>query len=146
MKYLIKVSMVVLLFIAFTSCDNDDGMAANQNQCNYEGLTFFDGSTNTLLPESQLQTEFFPNNGGPGVPAVEVYESSNPGNISLITDAVTLNATGPGTLVINGTTYNVTVTCQRAGTTVGEEFRFDVVTVSGGFEGELCVVIDAVNP
>ena len=50
MKYLIQLSMVVLLFIAFTSCDNDDGMAANQNQCNYEGLTFFDGSTNTLLP------------------------------------------------------------------------------------------------
>ncbi|GAK98701.1 hypothetical protein JCM19275_2841 [Nonlabens ulvanivorans] len=39
----------------------------------------------------------------------------------------------------------MTVTCQRAGTAVGDEFRFDVVTV-GGLEGELCVVIDAVIP
>ncbi|MGJ8683066.1 MAG: hypothetical protein ACSHWW_00485 [Nonlabens sp.] len=146
MKYLVKVSLLLFMSIAFLSCDNDDGMADNQNQCNYQGLTFFDGTTNTLLPEAQLQTELFPNNGGPGVAAVEVYETTNPGNIFLTTSAVTLNAVGPGTLGINGTNYAVTVTCQRAGTAVGDEFRFDVVTVTGGFEGELCVVIDAVVP
>jgi len=132
--------------ILFLSCDNDDGMADNQNVCTFEGLTFFDGTTQTLLPETDLQTEFFPNNGGPGIPAVEIFEITNPGNIWLITDVVTLNAVGPGTLGINGTNYPVTVTCQRAGTAVGEEFRFDVVTVTGGFEGELCVVIDNVTP
>ncbi len=145
MKYLVKASLLFFMSILFLSCDNDDGMADNQNQCNYQGLTFDDGSTQTLLPESQLQTELFPNNGGPGVAAVEVYETTNPGNIWLLTDAVTLNSVGPGTLGINGTNYTVTVTCQRAGTAVGDEFRFDVVT-TGGLEGELCVVIDAVIP
>jgi hypothetical protein len=146
MKYLFKISILLLMSLFLYSCDNDDGMADNQNQCNYEGLTFFDGSTQTLLPEAQLQTELFPNNNGPGIAAVEVYETTNPGNIFLTTGAVTLNATGSGTLGVNGTNYAVTVTCQRAGTTVGDEFRFDVVTVSGGFEGELCVLIDAVIP
>lgn len=145
MKYLVKASLLFFMSILFLSCDNDDGMADNQTQCNYQGLTFDDGSTQTLLPESQLQTELFPNNGGPGIAAVEVYETTNPGNIWLTTSAVTLNAVGPGTLGINGTNYTVTVTCQRAGTAVGDEFRFDVVT-TGGLEGELCVVIDAVIP
>ncbi|GAK98700.1 hypothetical protein JCM19314_2731 [Nonlabens ulvanivorans] len=99
MNYLVKASLLFFMSILFLSCDNDDGMADNQNQCNYEGLTFDDGSTQTLIPEAQLQTELFPNNGGPGVAAVEVYETSNPGNIWLLTDAVTLNAVGPGTLV-----------------------------------------------
>lgn len=145
MKSLLKVSLLLFISLTMLSCDNDDGMADNQSQCNYQGLTFDDGSTQTLIPEAQLQTELFPNNGGPGVAAVEVYETSNPGNIWLLTEAVTLNAVGPGTLGINGTNYTVTVTCQRAGTAVGDEFRFDVVT-TGGLEGELCVVIDAVIP
>lgn len=146
MKCLFKLPILLLMCLVLYSCDNDDGMAENQNQCNYEGLTFFDGSTQTLLTEAQLQTELFPNNNGPGIAAVEVYETTNPGNIFLTTGAVTLNATGPGTLGINGTNYAVTVTCQRAGATIGDEFRFDIVTVSGGFEGELCVLIDAVIP
>ncbi|PQJ31539.1 hypothetical protein BST92_06190 [Nonlabens arenilitoris] len=145
MKSLLKVSLLLFISLTMLSCDNDDGMADNQSQCNYQGLTFDDGSTQTLIPEAQLQTELFPNNGGPGVAAVEVYETSNPSNIWLLTEAVTLNAVGPGTLGINGTNYTVTVTCQRAGTAVGDEFRFDVVT-TGGLEGELCVVIDAVIP
>ncbi|QJP33588.1 hypothetical protein F0365_03765 [Nonlabens sp. Ci31] len=146
MKYLFKLPVYFFLSVLLFSCDNDDGMADNQNLCTYQGLTFFDGTTQTLLAEAQLQTELFPNNNGPGVAAVEVYETTNPGNIYLTTGAVTLNAIGPGNLGINGTNYPVTVTCQRAGTAVGDEFRFDIVTVSGGFEGELCVVIDAVVP
>jgi hypothetical protein len=65
------------------SCDNDDRMADNQNHCNCEGLTFFDGRSPTLLPEAQLQTELFHNNNGPGIAAVEVYETTNPRNIFL---------------------------------------------------------------
>jgi hypothetical protein len=65
------------------SCDNDDRMADNQNHCNCEGLTFFDGRSPTLLPEAQLQTELFHNNNGLGIAAVEVYETTNPRNIFL---------------------------------------------------------------
>ena len=146
MKDLFKLPILLLIRLVFYGCDNDDGMADNQNQCNYQGLPFFDRSTPTLLPKAPLQTELFPNNKGPGIAAVEVYETTNPENIFLTRGTVTLNATGPGTLGINGTNYAVTLTCQRAGTTVGDEFRFDVVRVSGGFEGELCVLIDAVIP
>lgn len=147
MKKVIQYFLALLVMIVFFSCNNDDGNAPNKNVCNYEGLTFEDpmDNTQTLLPESDLQTEYFPNNGGPGVPAVEIYETNNPGNIWFLTDVVALNATGTGTIGINGNTYTCTVTCQRAGTQIGDEMRFDVV-LQGGEEAEFCVVIDSVNP
>ncbi|MDO6600225.1 hypothetical protein [Tenacibaculum sp. 1_MG-2023] len=147
MKTILKLTLLFTFFLTLFNCDNDNGNAPNQNICNYEGLTFLDSSNNTqtILPETQLQTDFFPNNGGPGIAAVEIYETSNPGNIWFITDVVTLNGTGTGTLGIGNTNYTVNVTCQRAGTMIGEEFRFDIVTTNGS-EGELCVVIDNVTP
>lgn len=146
-KLLPKIIILLTLTFVFTQCDNDNGNSPNQNQCNYAGLTFLDpnNNTQTLIPESDLTTDFFPNNNGPGNPGVEVYKTSNAGSVWFITNVVTLNATGIGTLGINGNTYNVTVTCQRAGTAVGDEFRFDIV-LSTGEESELCVVIDNVTP
>lgn len=145
MKDLFKTSLIIFISILLFSCDNDDGMSDNQNVCTYEGLTFFDGTTQTLIPESQLTTELFLNGGGSGIPEIEIYETTNPGNIWLLTTAVTANSSASGTLGINNTNYTVAVTCQRSGTAVGDEFRFDVVTTNG-LEGELCVVLDEIIP
>lgn len=145
MKHLIKTSLLIFISVLLFSCDNDDGMADNQNVCTYEGLTFFDGTTQTLIPESQLTTELFLNGSGNGIPEIEIYETTNPGNIWLLTKAVTANSSDGGTLGLGNTNYTVAVTCQRSGTAVGDEFRFDVVTANG-LEGELCVVLDAIIP
>lgn len=140
--YLGSLIALILLF----GCDNDDGNAPNQNQCNFAGLTFTDNnnSTNTLLAEANLTTDFFPNQNGNGIGAMEVYETANPSNFWFMTDVVTLNASGTATMGIGGTNYTVNVVCQRAGNAVGEEFRYDIT--SGGIEGELCIVIDNVTP
>lgn len=147
MRSIDKILLLVLLVTLSFSCDNDDGNAPNENVCTYEGLTFEDmnNNTQTLISETDLQTEYFPNNGGPGIPAVEIYETNNPGNIWFLTDVVILNATGTGTMGIGGNAYTCTVTCQRTGTQVGDEMRFDVV-LQNGDEAEFCVVIDSVNP
>ncbi|HLV39150.1 hypothetical protein [Xanthomarina sp.] len=147
MKTTMKSLILLVFALTLFNCDNDDDHAVNVDVCNYEGLTILDtnGATHTLLPEAQLQTEFFPNNGGPGVAAVEIYETSNPGDMWFLTEVVTLNGTGSGTIGIGGTNYPCTVTCQRAGTAVGDEFRFDVV-IPGVGEAEFCVIIDSVNP
>lgn len=102
-----KKILFLFTLLSVLSCNKDDDDPINEDQCTYEGLTFLDNSNNiqTLIPEAQLQTDFFPNNGGVGVPAVEIYESTNPGNIFFFTDIVTLNATGSGTITINGTNY-----------------------------------------
>lgn len=142
------IQILLLTFIiSVISCDNDNGNAPNENLCTYEGLTYEDISDNTeiLIPESDLQTEYFPNNGGTGVPGVEIYEINDPGNIWFLTDAVTLYATGTGTIGIGGNTYTCTVTCQRTGTQIGDEMRFDVVLQNGN-EVEFCVNIDNVTP
>ncbi|ADV51252.1 hypothetical protein I2486_19765 [Cellulophaga sp. E16_2] len=138
--------LVMTVAFCFLSCDNDDGNATNESQCNYEGLSYYDvdNDDETLIPESNLTTTYYPNNSGPGIPAVEIYKTDD---VSMVftTDVVTLNATGTGDLTINnGQTTTVNVICQRAGTAVGEEFRYDI-TLSG-FEVEFCVVIDGVNP
>lgn len=140
-----KIFLIFLAIITF-SCDNDADPSPNDNQCNYEGFTFLDTSNNiqTLIAEADLTTDFFPNNGGPGIPGIEIYETANPGNMNFITDVVTLNASGSGTLQLNGTNYAINVICQRAGTAVGDEFRFDLT--SNGVEAEFCVTIDNVTP
>ena len=151
MKKLKNVLPIAFLFLSIlfigTSCDNDSTPTPNDNQCNYQGFTFVDPANNiyTAFQDSDLSTEFFPNNGGPGIPAIEIYETSNGGQNHFVTDVVTLNATGSGTVTINGIDYPVTVTCQRAGTAVGDEFRFDIVG-TGGVEAEYCGVIDTVIP
>ncbi len=151
MKIPLKKTATVILFLSAilflgVSCDNDSDPSPNDNQCNYQGLTFLDTSNNTqtLILETDLTTDFFPNGLGAGVGQVEIYKTANPGQMNFVTGVVTQGATGAGTLMLNGTNYNVTVTCQRAGTTVGDEFRFDVT--ASGVEAEFCVIIDNVSP
>jgi len=143
MKTLFKTTLLILS-LTFFSCDNDNNPSPNDTQCNYEGLTFLDtsNSTQTLIPEANLTTDFFPNNGGPGIAAVEIYGGTP--FVVFTTNAVTVGASENINLLINGNTYPVTVTCQRAGTLVGDEFRFDIT--ANNVEAEYYVVIDSVNP
>lgn len=143
MKTILK-SIVVLLIISITSCDNDSDPSPNDAACNYQGLTFLDTSDNTqtLIPESDLVTDLFPNDGGPGIAALEIYGGTP--FVVFTTKAVTVGATENIDLLINGNTYAVTVTCQRAGTAVGDEFRYDVTAFN--VEAEYCVLIDNVTP
>lgn len=147
----LKTLLILILAITFFNCSNDDDInnpPVNANGCNYQGLTFEDNANNTmtLIPESDLTTDFFPNNNGPGIAAVEIFQSSGTGSMVFVTDVVTLNAAGTGTLMLNGTSYIVNVVCQIAGTTVGGEFRFDIVEPTLNIEAEFCVIIDAVIP
>lgn len=144
-KKIIKTVLFIstILFIG-TSCDNDSTPSPNDNQCNYQGLTFLDtgDNTQTLIPESDLTTKVFSNPPN-GIPAVEITTSmgSSYPLIEFHTEAITVGATEVITIWIDGTAYNnVTVACQRAGTTTGDEFRFDLV--SSGAEAEFCVVTD----
>lgn len=141
-KVLSKILVFALVISGATlyiSCDNDDN-AANESVCNYEGFTFLDTNNNntTLIPETDLFTDFF--NTSSNGPEVEIYKISNPGSFNFTTSVVTLNGTGTGTLVLNGNSYTVNVVCQRTGTAVGEEMRFDIT--ASGLEAEFCVIID----
>lgn len=147
MKRLFFVMIASSLFIF--SCNNDDnGNAPNENVCNYEGASIEDQNNNTqiLIPESSLTTDYFPNNDGPGMPAVEVFDNSAPGDTFVVTRALTVGDmdTSPE-IRINNIDYTGTVTCQRTGSAVGDELRFDLV-INGLGEAELCVVIDEVTP
>lgn len=144
MKTILKTVVIVFISFAIFSCDNDSSPSPNDTQCNYQGLTFLDTSNNTqtLIPEADLTTELFPNNGGAGIAAVEIYGGTP--FVIFTTSAVTVGATENINLIVNGTNYPVTVTCQRAGTTVGDEFRYDVT--ANNVEAEYCVIIDAVIP
>lgn len=141
-----KIIYFLLLVVTLLSCDNDDGNAVNENVCNYAGLTAEILGTQTLIPEAQLQTDYFPNNDGAGQGAVEVFDTVNRGDTFVVTRATADGAidTNPE-IRINNIDYAGTVTCQRWNTGVGEELRFDIVLNSGD-EAELCVVIDFVKP
>jgi len=146
MKTTLKSVLLLLLTLTFLNCDNDDDNAANVDVCNYEGLTAEINGTITLIPENELYTHYFPNNDGPGAPAVEVGYTTNLGNTFVVTRALTVGAidTNPE-IRIDDVDYAGVVTCQRANSAVGEELRFDVVLTGVG-EAELCVVIDEVTP
>jgi hypothetical protein len=149
MKTILKNTVTLVLFITAilfigTSCDNEADSSPNDNQCNYEGLTFLDtgDNTQTLIPESDLTTKIFSNPPN-GIPAVEITTSTGSSYplIEFRTEAITVGATEVITIWIDANSYNnVTVTCQRAGTLAGDEFRFDIV--GGGVEAEFCVVVD----
>ena len=151
MKTILKSTVtVVLLIIAIlfigSGCDNDNTPSPNDNQCSYAGLTFLDtgDNTQTLIPESDLTTKIY-NNPPNGIPAVEISTSigSSYPLIEFRTEAITVGATEIIAVWIDGTGYNnITVTCQRAGTAAGDEFRFDLV--SSGAEAEFCVGVDNV--
>jgi hypothetical protein len=139
----IKILVLALITITLcVSCDNDSSPSPNDVACNYQGLTFLDTSNNTqtLLPEADLTTEYYPNSSNG--PEVEIYGGTP--FVVFTTTAVTVGATESTSIIINGTTYPITVTCQRAGTLVGDEFRFDLT--ANNVEAEYCVVIDTVNP
>ena len=140
------ILIVTILFIG-SSCDNEDDPSPNDNQCTYQGLTFVDmtNNINTAIPESDLTAHFFTNGAGVGLGQIEINKTTEPSQYFLSTDIVTLNAVGSGVLRIAGTDYPVTVTCQRAGTAVGDEFRFDIVGANGE-EAEFCGTIDIVTP
>lgn len=146
MKSILKSILLLAITLTLFNCDNDDDDAPNLDVCNYEGLTADIQGTVTLIPEADLMTDFFPNNGGPGVAAVEVYETTNPGSTFVVTSAVTDGAVDANAQIkIAGAFYTGVVTCQREGSAVGDELRLDIV-LSSGEEAELCVVIDEVNP
>ena len=148
MKKINNLLLVFTVLLTFYNCDNDDGNAPNQNTCVFQGLTYEDANQviQTQIAEAQLQTDYFPNNDGPGLAAVEVFETTNPGNTFIVTRALTVGAIDNNPqIVIGGTSYTGVVTCQLAGNTVGAELRFDIVLTIGG-EAELCVIIDSVNP
>jgi len=146
MKTFFKTALLLVLTLSLYNCDNDDGNAPNTNGCTYQGLTANISGTVTLIPESELQTDYFPNNDGPGIPAVEVYETTNPGDNFIVTRALTVGAIDSNPqIVINNQSHTGVVTCQLAGSAVGEELRFDIV-LSSGEEVELCVIIDNVYP
>ncbi|EGV42737.2 hypothetical protein BZARG_2523 [Bizionia argentinensis JUB59] len=140
----LKTTMKTLILLAFTlvlfNCDNDDDAAPNIDVCNYQGFTFLDtnDNTQTLIPDSELTTDFFhtSSNG----PEVEIYDTANPGDFWFVTEVVDANASGVGRLSIGGTIHNVNVTCQRTGSAVNEEMRFDVT--ANGLEAEFCVKIN----
>jgi hypothetical protein len=121
--------IISILFIG-TSCDNDANPSPNDQQCNYNGITFVDDANdiNTAIPDSDLTTTFYPNaNGGAG--RLEIRETANPNDTFLITDVVTDGATGTGIIRFMGTDYPqpIIITCQRAGNAVGDDFRLDIV-------------------
>lgn len=145
MKKTLFYLIASILFTTFYNCDNDNGNAPNETQCNYEGLTYSldsNNSTQTVIPEVDLTTELFPNNGGTGIAAVEIYGGTP--FVVFTTNAVTLGATENINILIDGTPYPATVTCQRAGIAVGDEFRYDIT--SNSLEAEYCVIIDTVTP
>lgn len=138
---------LIVAIVLFTSCNNDDNNATNQNTCNYQGFSYLDNSNSnqTLIPESELNTQFFPNasNGPYGAPGIEIASYSGSTALFFTTNVIELNDSGIGRITIdNGNEEIVTVTCQRAGTAVGDEVRLDVVY--GSIEVEFCVIIDEV--
>ncbi|MFD1061937.1 hypothetical protein ACFQ1Q_01665 [Winogradskyella litorisediminis] len=144
----LKNSLIVLCAILLFNCDNDDANNPNNNACTFAGLTYVDTNGNIVqqYTDTSMITDFFPNALGQGVGQIEIGESGAQAMTNFVTNIVTQNASGPGTITLNGNTYNnATVTCQRAGTNVGDEFRFDVVIPNVG-EAEFCVTIDSVSP
>lgn len=148
MKTQFKHLCLAFLLIVTFSCDNDDGNAPNTNGCAFAGLTVVDSGGNivAIFDEANLQTDYFPNNDGPNMAAVEVFETTNPGDNFIVTRALTVGAidTNPE-IRINNVDYTGTITCQLAGSAVGQELRFDII-VTGLGEAELCVIIDNVTP
>jgi len=142
-----KISLVVIVLFGVMSCNNDDGAATNQDDCNYQGFSYLDNNNNdqTLLPESELNTQYFPNasNGPYGAPGIEIASYTSSPTLFFTTNVIDLNISGIGRITIDGGEEEiVTVTCQRAGTTIGDEVRYDVAY--GNIEVEFCVIIDEV--
>jgi len=61
MKTTIKTFCLLVLTLVLFNCDNDDGNADNQDECNFAGFTFLDTSDNTqtLITEAEITTVFY---------------------------------------------------------------------------------------
>ncbi len=153
MKIPPKKTTIVFLFLTTiifigVSCDNDSSPSPNDDTCENPGLSWVDTSNNTniFISDEELSTQFFPNasNGPFGAPGVEIAgQNSNGDRIFFVTNIIQEGQSGSGSVELNGgQPQPVTVTCQRAGTNVGDEFRYDINYNS--LELEFCVKIDQV--
>jgi len=139
--------LIVIIVPLLVSCDNDDNSATNATQCGFSGFSYVDSSNQDqiLVADTDIQTQFFPNasNGPFGMPGFEIGSNNGTSSFFFTTDVILVNQTGTGMLSVNnGPSQTVTVTCQRTGTTVGDEVRLDVAI--GSIEVEFCVEIDEV--
>lgn len=147
LKNTVTALFIIVTLFASYSCDGDDEDSPNYEECNYQGLAYQDTVNNIgiFAEETNLSTELFLNGTTTGVPDLEIYGNATTGEFTVFTTShVTLNASGGSSIIIAGTTYPITVTCLRAGTSVGDEFRFNIT--GNGINGEYCVVIDTVIP
>lgn len=148
MKTLKTIFAFFLLSMLALACDSDDGNAPNENVCNFEGVTVeWNNNTVTTYPEADLNAELFPNNDGSGQPAIEIWDTTNPGNTFIVTRALAQGAVDNNPEIrIEGTDYTGVVTCQRiTGLAVGDDIRYDII-INGNVEAEFCGDIDTVNP
>jgi len=148
MNIIKRLSVIAMLCLGLVSCNNDDTNATNISACNYEGFSYYDSNNQDqlILPESELSTQYFPNagNGPYGAPGIEIASFSSSPTIFFTTNVLEENETGIGRIYLNGEVepQMVAVTCQRTGTAIGDEMRYDVSY--GSIEVEFCVIIDEV--
>ena len=148
MKKIVKKTNLLILFLTTilvfnVSCVPSPSPQPEQDDsCEYQGFTYTDTSNNnsTSIPEAELTTELY--NSGVA-PTLEIYKTTEPGSMNFSTSILTEGESGDGYLNYNGTGSNVTVTCDKAGTAVGDEFRFSVTGT--GFSAYFCVEIDQVH-
>ena len=141
LKKTIGAILLVITMIAIsTSCGPEPEEPQQDDSCDYQGMTYTDTSNNsqTSIPEAELTTELFSSSS-----SIEIYKTTDPGSMNFSTNVITDGGTGTGTLNYNGSTINVNVTCQKAGTAVGDEFRYDVTGTN--LEVQFCVEIDQVH-
>lgn len=143
------------LSIIFYTCDNDDDASTPISKCNYSGLSYDLNNTTILAPETNLQTEIFPNNSiDPNtnlpIPAVEIYGNDANGDfIVFVTEVVTVGSSGSADFSIgSGSNETINVTCLANDNTVGGNMRYQISGTynSQPLTGEYCVIIDAINP
>lgn len=119
-------------------------------KCNNPGLTLVDANQvlYTHITEADLTTDYFPSINSSGIAAVKIYETANPTNFSIITNATSVGDVDNSSVIqLSGASYPCTVTCQKAGTLVAEELRLDIVIPTfSNAEAELCVGFDNINP
>lgn len=142
-----KHNLLILLLTAIlafsVSCGPEpDPEPEQDDSCEYQGMTYTDTSNNstTSTPEAELTTELYSSSQSP---SLEIYKTTDPGSMNFSTSVLTEGDSGDGWLNYNGTGSNVTVTCDKAGTAVGDEFRFSVTGT--GFTAYFCVRIDEVH-
>jgi len=155
MKIILKNTVTIVLFLTAilfigSSCGDDTPTPAPpEDPCNYQGLSYTlpSASYEYLIPEEDLNTQFFPNasNGPYGNPGIEIAGTDTNGQFMFFTtNVITEDETGAVlSFTIDGVEVpGVTVTCTKAGALVGDEVRY-VVHKSGAVI-EFCVVIDEV--